>query len=173
MKQQDIINELQQLYQKIDQRAEQVTSIHGTKLTCHQGCDECCIDKLTVFKVEAENIHQQAENFLRGSIPAEIGKCAFLSSLGSCQIYSCRPYVCRTQGLPLRWLEQNEEGAWVEYRDICPLNKAVEPIENLITTACWEIGPYEQKLAHLQAALEDGKMTRVSLRSLFNNTGVE
>ena len=32
------------------------------------------------------------------------GACAFLDGEGGCRVYPDRPYVCRTQGLPLRWI---------------------------------------------------------------------
>ncbi len=94
-----------------------------------------------------------------------------LDADGACRIYEVRPYVCRTQGLPLRWVE-----AAVERRDICPLNEPGEPIEELPEDACWELGPIEERLAATE--LEEGRAAgdsgapeatrpRVRLRDLF------
>ena len=83
--------------------------------------------------------------------PHAEGACAFLDVDGGCRIYADRPYVCRTQGLPLRWLEDQEEHA-VELRDICPLNEVGEPIERLPAQDCWTLGLFEERLARLELA---------------------
>ncbi|MFH1568638.1 MAG: YkgJ family cysteine cluster protein, partial [Gemmatimonadota bacterium] len=95
------------------------------------------------------------------------GACAFLDAEGACRIYPQRPYVCRTQGLPLRWLDE-VDGATVELRDICPLNEEGVPIEELDAAACWTIGPAEGALAEFQARADGGQGRRVALRGLFH-----
>jgi hypothetical protein len=79
------------------------------------------------------------------------------------------PYVCRTQGLPLRWLEDLGDDV-VEMRDICPLNEPGTPIEELDPADCWTIGPYEDRLQAIARAFEPG-MGRVRLRGLFRAAG--
>jgi Fe-S-cluster containining protein len=69
---------------------------------------------------------------------------------GECRVYAHRPYVCRTQGLPLRVLlegegegEQNESGdesVPKEHRDICPLNADKLDVKALPADQCWTIG---------------------------------
>lgn len=107
---------------------------------------------------------------LESQAPHPKGMCAFLDGEGACRVYDRRPYVCRTQGLPLRWLEERD-GATVELRDICPLNGAGEPIEELAAEDCWRLGPIEGALAELQVRVQadaDGDpLRRVTLRSLF------
>lgn len=129
----------------------------------------CCVDELTVFEVEAQNIRQSHSNLLQTAVPHSPGACAFLDTDGACRIYEDRPYVCRTQGLPLRWLEEEASGDFVELRDICPLNDEgdVEPIEELPEDECWSIGPTEERLAKLQLQFGQGKLSRIPLRSLF------
>jgi hypothetical protein len=96
-----------------------------------------------------------------------------------------RPYVCRTQGLPLRWIEEPDPTTTaidpksvahgpVELRDICPLNETDVPITSLASEECWTLGPVEDRLAAIQLASdpEQTAASRVSLRSLFA-TGVE
>jgi hypothetical protein len=76
--------------------------------------------------------------------------------------------VCRTQGLPLRWLEEREEGGEiVERRDICELNLEGPPLESLPAATLWQLGPFEQRLATLQHRVDGGQGRRVALRSLF------
>lgn len=116
-----------------------------------------------MFAIEAEEIALHHADVLAEE-PGPPGGCAFLDAEKRCRVYEHRPYVCRTQGLPLRWLEEDEATDEVfEARDICPLNAEGTPLEELPPEACWSIGPFEEKLA---AAQNDGE--RVALRSLFD-----
>jgi hypothetical protein len=159
---------LEELHRLVDEAADEVAARHGDRLRCGHGCADCCVDDISVFEVEADRIRRHCADLLRGGSPHADGACAFLDDDGGCRVYEHRPYVCRTQGLPLRWLEELEPGDWVEYRDICPLNVSGEPaVEVLPEEDCWEIGPFEGPLAQLQANLDGGKLRRVALRDLF------
>lgn len=161
---------LNALYREIDVGANQLAQIHEERLVCRRGCCMCCTDDLTVFDVEAENIRDVHRDFLASALPHAVGACAFLDHEGACRIYADRPYVCRTQGLPLRWLDEDDSGDFIELRDICPLNdenESIDPIEDLPADECWSIGPVEERLARLQLQFGDGQLTRVPLRSLF------
>lgn len=108
---------------------------------------------------------------LASAAPAPVGACAFLDANGACRVYASRPYVCRTQGLPLRWLDETDDGDIVELRDICPLNDdSAAPVEALADEACWTIGPVEEALAGLEARWDGGEMRRTRLRDLFSPT---
>jgi Uncharacterised protein family (UPF0153). len=154
-------------YRQVDALAEKLSEIHAARLKCKRGCAACCVDEITVFEAEAENIRANHAELLRSEKPHEPGKCAFLDADNACRIYENRPYVCRTQGLPLRWFEEDFEEIF-EYRDICPLNEAGEPLENLPEEQCWTIGDFESRLAALQAEFGAGEMRRVRLRDLFS-----
>lgn len=155
------------LHAEIDRRAHGLETRHADRLQCRRGCASCCVDELTVFEVEADVIRARAGEVLRESPHAE-GACAFLDAQGACRIYAHRPYVCRTQGLPLRWIDFEDPAAESEQRDICPLNESDEPLDSLLADECWEIGPTEGRLAALQAARDGGLLRRVRLRSLFD-----
>jgi len=161
---------LDQLYGDVDREAGQLTRIHRSRLRCQRGCAACCVDGITVFQVEAENIQRHHADLLAGGTPHPAGACAFLDADGACRIYAHRPYVCRTQGLPLRWTEEAPDGLVTELRDICPLNDEGAPIETLATEACWTLGPFEGRLAQLQRGSGTGEMARVKLRDLFSGT---
>lgn len=156
------------LHADVDRRAGALHARHAVRLQCRRGCASCCVDDLTVFEVEAELIRTRAGSVLREP-PNPAGACAFLDADAACRIYPVRPYVCRTQGLPLRWTDFDGSGA-VERRDICPLNESDEPIESLPADACWEIGPTEGRLAAIQSAHDDGALRRVRLRTLFESS---
>ena len=164
------LDALRALHAEVDARAAQTARRNAGRLQCGRGCADCCRDGLEVFEIEAENIRQRHAALLATQEPHPKGACAFLADDKSCRIYAERPYVCRTQGLPLRWIEDADAPARpVERRDICPLNLAGPALEELAPDACWELGPVEGRLAALQR--ESGTLRRVGLRDLFRRMG--
>jgi Fe-S-cluster containining protein len=160
-------DDIQKLYADVDTTARRLELIHAERLQCGKGCFSCCVDGISVFEVEAENIRSRHSELLEQGAPRAEGACAFLDEDGACRIYEDRPYVCRTQGLPLRWLEEVDEG-YVEYRDICPLNDDPEvPLETLAENKCWTIGEFESRLAQLQQQEDRKDSGRTGLRELF------
>jgi hypothetical protein len=157
---------LEQFHDEVDRTGGLVAARHRDRLHCRLGCTDCCLDDLTVFTVEAERIRQTFPEVLEQD-PHPPGACAFLGTGGACRVYTARPYVCRTQGLPLRYLEQDDEGRIIEYRDICPLNEPDgPPLDTLPEAHCWTIGPWEDWLASIQQNYA-GDQQRVHLRQLF------
>ncbi len=150
------------LHQQVARAADALHQRHADQLQCRCGCNDCCSDDLTVFEVEAELIRAHYPQVL-ASEPHAVGKCAFLDPLGACRIYDHRPYVCRTQGLPLRWIDDDGDEP-AELRDICPLNEV--DLLALDEDECWTLGPTEAELQQLQMR-SHGALRRVLLRSLF------
>jgi Fe-S-cluster containining protein len=151
---------VEKLHEVVDELAGKVADQNAERLQCRAGCSDCCTDGLTVFSIEADVIRKHHAALLEQGEAHPPGACAFLDTEGHCRIYAQRPYVCRTQGLPLRWLEEDFEA-----RDICPKNADGEPpLEELAADACWTLGPFEQRLAAQQPNGE-----RVALRSLFKS----
>lgn len=163
------LDALVRLYELIDRQVKALSAVHSTRLRCRQGCNQCCRDGITVFELEAKNIRRNHIDLLRSGRPHPKGQCAFLDEDGGCRIYPSRPYVCRTEGLPLRWVDQKPDGTPVEMRDICPLNDNGEPIEAIDLNLCWTIGPVEEALAELEAQCDGGQLRRVALRELFEH----
>jgi len=163
----NVLGELLTLHAEVDAQIGRVAAPYADKLTCAPGCHDCCRDDLTVFGIEALRIQAFSGRLLEEEQPHPTGGCAFLSPEGQCRIYEHRPYVCRTQGMPLRWIEDDHE-----YRDICPLNAPdLDPV-TLPPEDCWEIGPFETRLRQLQQRLQsdgrsDAALRRVPLRSLW------
>ncbi len=164
---QAFLQALHQAYEHLGEGTSRLEQVHAPRTRCRKGCCVCCVDDITVFEVEAENIRRHYADLLARGTPHATGACAFLAEDGACRIYEHRPYVCRTQGLPLRWIDQTDDGRTVEYRDICPLNEPGEPIEDLPADLCWTLGPFEEFLAKLQAAADGGQSKRLKLRDLF------
>ncbi|CAN5680669.1 hypothetical protein BH23PLA1_BH23PLA1_09150 [soil metagenome] len=168
---------LGKLYEDLARETARLDEALAGRLRCGPGCASCCVDEITVFEVEAETIRSRHADLLAEGLPHPVGACAFLEvDTGACRIYENRPYVCRTQGYPLRWIDTLEDGTPVELRDICPINDEAEdpPIETLPESDCWTLGPVEQSLAQLQAETQGGvgvgRLRRVRLRDLFTRT---
>lgn len=156
------------LHKMIDRLVNDLSVKNASRMHCKKGCHDCCIDDVSVFEIEARTIRHFNKSLLKTGIPHPKGLCAFLDNNGACRIYNQRPYVCRTQGLPLHWIEDLENGSMVAMRDICPINEPGIPVESLPEDWCWKIGPFEEQLARLQLGLDKGvKMRRVKLRDLF------
>jgi uncharacterized protein len=167
-----LVDAIEGLHASIDQHATALSERHHERLQCRRGCSGCCSDDLTVFEVEAAAIVRKHRALLENELPHPRGRCAFLDGSGGCRIYESRPYVCRTQGLPLRWVEERQAKTGNEpreLRDICPLNlEGGPPLEQLPPDACWPIGPVEARLSAIQA--KTGRSERVSLRELFTRS---
>ncbi len=155
-----------QMHELVDRLVAPLAATHAARLRCRAGCAACCVDDLSVFEVEAEAIRRAFPDVL-AEPPHPRGACAMLDGEGRCRVYAARPYVCRTQGLPLRWVEEEADGAVVESRDICPLNADGPPLEALPPATCWSLGPFEDRLARVQEAVDGGEGLRVGLRDLF------
>lgn len=156
------------LHVVIDSLTGPIAQAQPGALSCGEGCTGCCVDDLTVFEVEAEVLRANYAALFANDSPGAEGACAMLDERGACRVYAHRPYTCRTQGLPLRWLERDEHGEAIELRDVCPLNAdAVGPLDEASATRCWTIGPVEERLRAAQHAVDGGEGRRVSLRSLF------
>jgi Fe-S-cluster containining protein len=143
--------------------------LHAGRLQCRRGCCDCCLDDLSVTAIEAERIQRAHPELLASGTPHPEGRCAFLDDEGGCRIYAERPSVCRSQGLPLRVVFEDETGELAEHRDICPLNReGGPPLASLEEEACWLIGPDELRLSALDEAFAGPEAPRVRLRSLFS-----
>ena len=166
LRREELLTRLSDFHGEVGQKAAVLEVRHAGRLECKAGCAACCVDDIQVFDIEAELIRKKHAVLMNMMSPPPPGACVFLDDEDRCLIYMNRPYVCRTQGLPLSWVENDEDGNRVEYRDICPLNDEGEPIEELPEKDCWVIGPSEGDLAELQKEWGDGAMTRVRLRDL-------
>jgi len=164
----EALESLRALHAEIDRDAGRVAEKHAERLRCHRGCSACCVDELTVAPVEAERIRRAHPDLLRTATPHPAGACAFLDSVGSCRIYTDRPSVCRSQGLPLRFFFEDEEEEIQEGRDICPLNlEDGPPLDQVDEADFWLVGPYELRLTAIDDAFSSEAGGRTRLRDLF------
>jgi uncharacterized protein len=116
-----------ELYRKLRQQTDGLTAglekIHTGRLVCRKGCCQCCTN-LTVFPVEFFSIVEEMK--LAGwNKPAfdAARTCGYLNGQMECEIYPFRPMICRTQGLPLAFYDDDAQGYSVTF---CPKNFAVD-----------------------------------------------
>jgi len=115
-----------ELCAKVDSFFARVKARHAADMKCATGCDGCCRIRLTVTAVEAAEIREAVaalspELRQRAAARARLDapdRCAALDDDGRCAIYTARPLVCRSHGLPVRMV--NARGLPVV--DACVLN---------------------------------------------------
>lgn len=75
-------------------------------MVCKKGCDLCCMD-YDVFPIEFEMIKEGIKNENIDFQESPDGNCIFLKD-HACQIYEHRPIICRTHGLPLLFMNDEQ-----------------------------------------------------------------
>lgn len=111
------------LLDRIDNLCNRITEEFSGEISCRAGCSGCC-RHLTVFAAEAANLldavgklsaGQRALLAERLSWP-ESSSCPLLVD-DCCAVYSSRPVICRTHGLPLLFESDGRKNM-----DCCPEN---------------------------------------------------
>ncbi|MDD2320574.1 MAG: YkgJ family cysteine cluster protein [Geobacteraceae bacterium] len=120
----DLLMNYNNLVARIDDLCAGIQSACGDNIQCRKGCDSCC-RHFSIFWVEAvsmahvlaempserfRSLRQKAQSF------AEHDVCPLLED-GVCALYSARPIICRTHGLPI--LTRNGTAQLI---DFCPQN---------------------------------------------------
>lgn len=122
----DPLRNLRALRHKVDHHAAQVMAAHPQRFACRAGCAGCCHSERRVFDVELAAL-RGAVDALAPEVRAQLragdeGRCSLLLPEGRCAVYTERPILCRSHGLPLR-IEQQ--------LDVCPLNFVGEDLSAL------------------------------------------
>ena len=113
-----------ELVREIDQAVSQLAEGRlAGRIGCRPGCSSCCL-AFSVLPLEAAMLQQ---GILPPSPSAGLrqdGQCVFLAG-GLCSAYLHRPVICRTQGLPLAYIDEALERIEVS---ACPLNFAEDAV---------------------------------------------
>ncbi|MFA7382964.1 MAG: YkgJ family cysteine cluster protein [Desulfurivibrionaceae bacterium] len=113
-----------QLLADLDAEISRIGEIHAPALTCGPGCASCCLS-FSVLPLEAAFLRKALDALppasqarLARNLAAGDERCPWLID-ELCSIYAARPVICRTQGLPLAYVDQEREAIEVS---ACPLN---------------------------------------------------
>jgi len=131
------------LRNEIDDLALSLEKLHFKHLKCRAGCDLCCMD-YSIFPVEFSYILNELKKEKLTLLPANHGKnnaCIFLED-HTCSIYEHRPVICRTHGLPLLYMNENNE--WE--LSICELNFTDYDLNEFTTKNTYPQDRYNSKL---------------------------
>lgn len=96
------------LLDKVDRFVADVRVRHGASVACHPGCASCCVEGITVWRVEFDHIHTTLTTRRAGGTAPEAKRCTFLDGQERCTIYDVRPLVCRLWGMPLLFRADDE-----------------------------------------------------------------
>ncbi len=119
-----LLNNYHQLLARVDALCEGIEKALNEHITCSEGCSACCT-AITLFPVEADALHAALEELpaedaaaIRRHVTehADDERCPLLSH-HRCLLYTARPIICRTHGLPILYSENGERRV-----DYCPRN---------------------------------------------------
>ena len=122
----DALDRYFELRERVTKQAQDLSQRYSSHLRCRRGCSYCC-EEIEVLPIEVEavrirldrndtppidqsdqsppalprSVDRSAEGLFPSTGPAT--RCAFLDRDGACTIYTERPIICRTHGLPLAY----------------------------------------------------------------------
>ena len=67
--------ELVALHDDLDRETRALAALHAGRLQCRRGCHDCCVDELTVTRIEALRIERAHPELLATGIPHRVGAC--------------------------------------------------------------------------------------------------
>jgi len=118
------IQEYHQLITALDAEITRVAKLHAGALSCGPGCASCC-QAFSVLPIEAACVREAigaldtaSQEQLGRNLAEDDDRCPLLID-DLCAIYAARPVICRTQGLPLAYVDEEREAIEVS---ACGLN---------------------------------------------------
>ena len=131
------------LRDEIDNKSLEIETEHTKHIECKKGCDMCCMD----YKIFPIEFHYIINDLNTKKIVPEIstvikeGGCIFLKN-HACTIYNQRPVICRTHGLPLLFMNDNND--WE--LSVCDLNFKKYNFEDFTLDNTFPQDKYNSKL---------------------------
>ncbi|MFH1021584.1 MAG: YkgJ family cysteine cluster protein, partial [Pseudomonadota bacterium] len=116
--------EYHQLLTALDAEIARVAQLHAAAISCGPGCSSCC-RPFSVLPIEAACLREAIASLdpanrerIDRTLAEDDDRCPLLID-DLCAIYAARPVICRTQGLPLAYVDAEREAIEVS---ACPLN---------------------------------------------------
>ncbi len=135
----DVLKNYFDLIERVDELCRRVTRDYGAHIVCDRGCDGCC-RCFSLFPVEAAALSAALRELPRTRVEhirkraraaAHDDACPLLED-GACLLYTTRPIICRTHGLPILTVQDGRQ-----HVDVCPLN--FKNVESLPASAMIDI----------------------------------
>ncbi len=153
---------LHELFVKVDSFFAHAQARHGEAITCSAGCDDCCRRRFSVTGIEAAVIGEALARLPaepRQKVQARAADregtaCPALGEDGRCAVYEARPTICRTHGLPIRFMEASA-GRSLPMVDACPKNFRGQDLGALDPKSVLDQTTLSTVLAALDAAYAD------------------
>lgn len=106
----DPITRLIELAAEVSAEFSAIQDRQGLQMQCRAGCSACCRARLSITRVEEAMLRRGLETFdssRRAEFTARTREsnremCPALDEDGRCAIYTFRPLICRSFGIPLR-----------------------------------------------------------------------
>ena len=118
------IQDYHQLLAALDAEIVRIGEMHAATLSCGPRCSSCC-QAFSVLPIEAACLQKAIAGLpsasqlrLEHNLAQDPARCPLLID-ALCSIYAARPVICRTQGLPLAYVDEEREAIEVS---ACPLN---------------------------------------------------
>jgi uncharacterized protein len=170
MKAIDIKEKYLRLRDELDTEIKRLESVHSSNMLCKKGCDLCCVS-FKVFPLEFDVIASEiSETPISHKLDDQDDKCSLLVDK-NCIIYASRPFICRTHGLPLVYMNDEE---WVLSH--CELNFNEVDEDYFSETELYEQDKWNSKLYMLNQeylnSMDEQKYEAnqlIALSELINN----
>jgi uncharacterized protein len=103
---QDFIHDLGE---ELDRVEAALARSGGPRMPCTPGCSDCC-RAMTVLPLEAYALLSSAAPLVENAQRPDAGDaCPFLSAERRCLVYAARPFLCRTRGFPIVYVNGDGE----------------------------------------------------------------
>lgn len=118
------LEDYRQLLAALDAEIVRIGALHAATISCGPGCASCC-RAFSVLPLEAAclltaigALPTTSRERLERNLAGGDDRCPLLID-DLCSVYAARPVICRTQGLPLAYVDAEREAIEVS---ACPLN---------------------------------------------------
>ncbi|MCX5877347.1 MAG: YkgJ family cysteine cluster protein [Deltaproteobacteria bacterium] len=146
------IQDYHQLLAPLDTEIARIGEMHAAALSCGPGCAHCCL-AFSVLPIEAACLREAiaalpsaSQKRLRRNLAEGDNRCPLLID-DLCSVYVNRPIICRTQGLPLAYVDTERQAIEVS---ACPLNFPDDYA--FIPEKLLFMDPFNERLAELNRA---------------------
>lgn len=102
------LKKYRKLRDQIDVKVKELEQKHQKEMMCKAGCSACCRE-YAILPIEFESVKISLKGKGQTTYNANFGKeeCPFLID-SRCSIYEDRPIICRTHGLPLLFMANED-----------------------------------------------------------------